>query len=75
MPEPLPTKDAICNQMFRMDGHHRYAWDFETLEHVATQIGFREIQKSRHNDSSAPHCIDGQDWWRPHESLYANLVR
>jgi len=73
--EPLPTKGAICNQMFRMDGSHRFAWDFETLAHVIQQIGFRKIQKSCHNDSSSPHCIDGQDWWRPVESLYVNLIR
>jgi predicted SAM-dependent methyltransferase len=74
-PEPLPTKVAICNQMFRMAGAHRFAWDFDTLENAIRQIGYRAIQKSHHNDSSAPHCIDGQDWWRPIESLYVNLIR
>lgn len=73
--EPIPTKDAICNQMFRMGGDHRFAWDFETLEHVARKIGFKSIERSHYNDSSAPYCIDGQDWWRPIESLYAHLLR
>jgi hypothetical protein len=73
--EPLPTKDAICNQMFRMDGSHGFAWDFETLEHVMRQIGFRTMQQSHHDDRSSPYCIDGQDWWRPVESLYVSLVK
>jgi len=73
--EFLPTKDAICNQMFRMNGFHRFAWDFETLEYVTRQIGFTAIRKSHHNDSLSPHCIDGQDWWRPVESLYVNLIK
>lgn len=73
--EPLPTKAAICNQMFRMGGDHRFAWDFETLEHVARQVGFSSIKKSHHNDSDVPNCIDAQDWWRPFESLYAVATR
>ena len=72
---PHPSKDAICNQMFRMAGAHRFAWDFETLELVAKDHGFRSIHRSMHNDPDAPYCIDGQDWWRPVESLYANLQK
>jgi predicted SAM-dependent methyltransferase len=74
-PEPLPTKGAICNRMFRMGGGHRFAWDFETLEYVTRHVGFGAIERSCHNDGSAPHCIDGQDWWRPFESLYAQVTR
>ena len=73
--EPLPTKDTICNQMFHMGGAHLFAWDFETLDYVTRQIGFKSIKQSQQNDSSTTHCIDGQDWWRPVESLYADLVR
>lgn len=74
-PEPLPTKAAVCNQMFRMGGAHNFAWDFETIEHALRQIGFKQIRKSGHNDRSTPHCIDGQDWWRPLESLYVNVAK
>jgi hypothetical protein len=73
--EPLPTKAAICNQMFRMGGDHRFAWDFETLEYTARQIGFSSIDRSHHNDASVPYCIDGQERWRAIESLYVNLTR
>lgn len=73
--EPLPTKGAICNQMFRMGGDHRFAWDFETLEFAARLAGFKEIRRSHHNDNSSSHCIDGQEWWRPFESLYVEAAR
>jgi predicted SAM-dependent methyltransferase len=73
--EPLPTKCIICNQMFRMGGDHRFAWDFSTLKYVTKLAGFSAIRRSHHNDSSAAHCIDGQDWWRPFESLYAEVTR
>jgi hypothetical protein len=48
---------------------------FETLEHVMRQIGFRTMQQSHHDDRSSPYCIDGQDWWRPVESIYVSLVK
>lgn len=73
--EPLPTNCAICNQMFHMGGHHRFAWDFETLQYAGRSVGFTEVKKSYHNDKEVQECIDGQDWWRPLESLYANLKR
>jgi predicted SAM-dependent methyltransferase len=71
--EPFPTKGAICNQVFRMDGDHRFAWDFETLAYVSRLAGFKTIKKSYHNEPSTLVNIDGQDWWRPVESLYADL--
>jgi predicted SAM-dependent methyltransferase len=73
--EAFPTKGAICNQMFRMGGDHRFAWDFETLEFVSNQVGFKTIRRSQHNQSAVPYRIDGQDWWRPVESLYAEVTR
>jgi predicted SAM-dependent methyltransferase len=73
--EALPTKCAICNQMFHMGGHHRFSWDFETLQFAARSVGFNDVSRSHHNDETLGECIDGQDWWRPLESLYANLNR
>jgi predicted SAM-dependent methyltransferase len=73
--KPLPTKAAICNQMFRMNGDHRFAWDFDTLAYASRAAGFKAINKSVHNDPKIPNAIDGQDWWRPVESLYAELEK
>jgi len=73
--EPLPTNGAICNQMFRMGGDHRFAWDFETLKFASHLAGLGSIRRSHHNDPSVADCIDGQDWWRPFESLYVEVIR
>jgi predicted SAM-dependent methyltransferase len=71
----LPTKGAICNQMFRMGGAHKFAWDFETLQYALAMAGFRQIQKSFYKDASVTHMIDGSDLWRPLESLYVNATK
>jgi hypothetical protein len=44
--EPLETKGAVCNQMFRMGGSHKFAWDFETLRQAARDCGFSEVSRS-----------------------------
>ena len=40
---PLETRMEIINQMFRMGGAHRFAWDFETLEYNLEHIRRRYI--------------------------------
>jgi hypothetical protein len=67
--ESLATKDAVCNQMFRMGGHHKFAWDFETLQHAARSCGFSNATRSALGDVPADLDIDGR------ESLYVNLVK
>jgi hypothetical protein len=70
--EPLKPKNMVCNHSFRMGGDHRFAWDFETLDTAAKKSGFT-ASRSSINDVEAELRIDGQDWWRPFESLYVNL--
>jgi predicted SAM-dependent methyltransferase len=72
-PEPLIPKNRVCNHSFRFWGLHRFAWDFETLEHTARDLKFAQIVRSQLNNIEPDYRIDGQDWWRPLESLYANL--
>ena len=71
----LRPKIMVCNQVFRMGGAHQFCWDFETLEHAANEIGFSTVRRSALNDISGELNVDGQDWWRPVESLYVNLQR
>lgn len=71
----LRPKNMVCNQAFRMGGDHLFCWDLETLEHAANKIGFRTVQKSSINDIPEELNVDGQDWWRPVESLYVNLQK
>lgn len=74
-PKPLETPMHIINQMFRMGGDHKFAWDFNTLEHVLKEIGFKNINKSFKNNIAEKYDIDGDDWWREAESLYVNAEK
>jgi hypothetical protein len=71
--ERLETPMIICNQMYRMGGDHRSAWDFETMELIGRRAGFSHIETSEWKHGPAAHQIDGHDDWRPHESLYCEL--
>ena len=73
--EPLETKGAVCNQMFRMGGHHKFAWDFETLQYATRSCGFSNATRSALGDVPTDLDIDGRDEWRPLESLYVNLFK
>jgi len=73
--EPLETKGAVCNQMFRMGGSHKFAWDFETLRQAARECGFSDASRSVLGGISPLLNIDGKDEWRALESLYVNLVK
>ena len=70
---PLDTPVKVINQMFRMGGDHRFAWDFATLRATALTVGFAEVVQSCFGDVPAEFAIDGTDDWRRLESLYANL--
>ena len=73
--QPLDCPMAVINQMFRMGGHHRYAWDFEQLRECLEQIGFVQVERSAFGDIVPEFRIDGTDDWRAHESLYVNAVK
>ena len=70
---PLETPAIICNQMFRMGGDHRFAWDFETLSLVGRRQGFGSIELSDWRQAPAAYEVDGRDDWRRLESLFAEL--
>jgi predicted SAM-dependent methyltransferase len=72
---PLTTRALVCNQMFRMGGAHKFAWDFETLSKALKERGFRTVELSRKGAVDPKYCIDGEDWWRQVESLYVNAWR
>ena len=71
----MRTKMEIINQMFRMGGDHRFAWDFETMRLVLADAGFARIEESAAGDVPPEWNIEGDDWWRKHESLYVNAYR
>ena len=64
----------IINQMARMGGHHRFAWDEETLRMALEEAGFTQILrtepgKSRH----APLILD--DPSHAFETLYFEAAK
>jgi hypothetical protein len=65
----------VINQMFRMGGDHHYAWDFETIRHFASEIGFSPVECSALNYAPLEYAIDGQDDWRETESVYVEMTR
>jgi predicted SAM-dependent methyltransferase len=55
----LETPMEAINQMFRMGGHHRYAWDFETLARALTRVGFVSVLQWPAGQASLPElCLD-----------------
>jgi len=72
---PLTTRALVCNQMFRMGGAHKFAWDFETLAEILKKSGFRSVERSARGAVTPEYQIDGQEWWREVESLYVNAQK
>jgi len=72
---PLTTRALVCNQMFGMEGAHKFAWDFETLAGVLKDSGFRTVELSEKDAVDPRYQIDGRDWWREVESLYVNASK
>jgi predicted SAM-dependent methyltransferase len=73
--EPFKTRMEIINQMFRMGGDHRFAWDFETLSLALRECRFNTVKLSSVHDVEREFDIDGDDWWRSFESLYVNASK
>jgi predicted SAM-dependent methyltransferase len=44
--KPLTTRALVCNQMCRMGGAHKFAWDFETLAVALKESGFCGVERS-----------------------------
>jgi predicted SAM-dependent methyltransferase len=55
----LETPAEVINQMFRMGGHHRYAWDFDTLSRALAGAGFVNVRQWGAGKASRPDlCLD-----------------
>lgn len=67
--DPLDTPIKVINQMFRMGGAHRFAWDLETLAQHLTLAGFVGVASWPSGRSSrADLCLD--DPMHAAETLY-----
>lgn len=65
----LETPMDVINQMFRMGGHHRFAWDYETLARAMTETGFQRVTRWDSGEASVEAiCLD--DPAHAFETLY-----
>lgn len=72
--EALDTPNRVINHMFRMGGHHHYAWDFETLKKELERAGFAGVEKSKSGSASiAELCLD--DPSHAFETLYIEATK
>ena len=57
------------NYWFRQDGHHRYAYDSETLAQVLTDAGFTAVRERPYDPQ-----LDSEKRYRLH-SLYMEALK
>jgi predicted SAM-dependent methyltransferase len=70
----LETPAEVINQMFRMGGHHRFAWDFETLAMALRKVGFIEVTRQESGVSKRPDiCLDDPN--HLFETLYVEGIK
>ncbi len=74
-PQPMETRMEIINQMFRMGGDHRFAWDWETLLLQLKRAGFKRIERSEFGKTDPRLNIDIPDHWRQTESIYLDAYK
>jgi predicted SAM-dependent methyltransferase len=72
--EALETPIQVVNQMFRMGGHHLFAWDFQLLSCTLQRQGFANVKRFAPGDSSMPDlCLDDPE--RAFETLYVEATK
>jgi len=74
LPEGFDTKIAVLNHIFRQDGEHKYAYDFEGLSHVLLRHGFKTITRQEFRKSLDEQLKDDQENHSNH-SLYVDCVK
>ncbi len=72
--QPLETPVEVINQMFRMGGNHRYAWDYETLARAIERVGFVSVRQWKPGEASRPElCLDDPE--HAFETLYVEAEK
>lgn len=69
-------KMQAVNQVFRENGFHKYAYDYETLKDLLESAGFTLVRRSGFRASQCPDLnLDLDEAERRLESLYVEAVR
>ncbi|HEY9003242.1 MAG TPA: methyltransferase domain-containing protein [Mucilaginibacter sp.] len=74
LPKGFDTKVAILNHVFRQDGEHKYAYDFEGLHYVLSKHGFNKITRQNFRESLDDQLKDDLENHSNH-SLYVDCVK
>jgi predicted SAM-dependent methyltransferase len=74
LPNSYATRMELINAVFRQDGEHRYAYDFETLERLLQKVGFKDIRRVGFGVSTDP-SMPGDTPQRASESLYVEAIK
>jgi predicted SAM-dependent methyltransferase len=62
LPPDMPTRMTMVNHVFHQEGEHYFCYDFETLEYILKQAGFRSVRKVAYRVSDDPElCLDRQE--------------
>lgn len=72
-PTSTTTPMIIVNRIFR-DFGHRFAYDFETLQSMLSQVGFRQVFRQTFREGRDPHLLIDSAYRRP-QSLYVDGVK
>ncbi len=73
-PEDLPTRMDVINHVFHQWHEHRWAYDFETLEHRLGEAGFTHIERSAYQQSRDPKLAQDRDVHASY-SLYVEAIK
>jgi len=73
-PDDLPTRMDVINHVFHQWHEHRWAYDFETLEHRLQAAGFVRIERAAIQRSRDPKLAQDRDVHAPY-SLYVEAIR
>jgi predicted SAM-dependent methyltransferase len=73
-PDDLPTRMDIVNHVFHQWHEHRWAYDFETLEHRLRAAGFVRIERASFRESRDPKLAQDRDVHAAY-SLYVEAIR
>jgi predicted SAM-dependent methyltransferase len=74
LPKGFDTKVAILNHIFRQDGEHKYAYDFEALSYILSKHGFKNITRQQYRQSLDEWLVDDQQNHSNH-SLYVDCTK
>ena len=73
-PVDLPTRMDVINHVFHQWHEHRWAYDFETLEHRLRGAGFTRIERAAYQSSRDSMLAHDRDVHAPY-SLYVEAIR